>query len=135
MKTQTVLFWIARIIAAIILLQTLFFKFTGAPESVEIFSKLGIEPWGRIGTGILEFITALLILIPFTVWLGSILAIGLMAGALFSHLTVLGIVVQNDHGQLFLYALIVLACASFSFWKSKNQIPLSLKKLLPSFLQ
>jgi uncharacterized membrane protein YphA (DoxX/SURF4 family) len=135
MKTATVLFWVARIIAALLLLQTLFFKFTGAPESVEIFSTLGIEPWGRIGTGVLELIAAILILVPSTVWLGSLLAVGLMAGAVFSHLTILGIEVQHDHGQLFAYALIVLVCSLFSFWKSKSQIPSSLKKYLPSFLQ
>lgn len=78
MKIQTVLFWIARIIAAIILLQTLYFKFSGAEESIQLFSQLGIEPWGRIGTGVLELIASVLILIPSTVWMGSILAIGLM---------------------------------------------------------
>jgi uncharacterized membrane protein YphA (DoxX/SURF4 family) len=135
MKTATILFWAARIIAVLLLLQTLFFKFTGAPESVEIFSKLGIEPWGRIGTGVLELIAAILILVPTTVWLGSLLAVGLMAGAVFSHLTVLGIEVQGDGGQLFAYAIIVLLCSLFSFWKSKSQLPSFIKRYLPSFLQ
>ena len=133
MKTQTILFWIARIVAAIILLQTLFFKFTGAEESVKLFSALGVEPWGRIGTGVLELIASALILIPSTVWLGSILAVGLMAGAIGSHILIIG-VMRDDGGQLFLYALIVFVCAMFSFWKSKNQIPISIKKFLPSFL-
>lgn len=135
MKTATILFWAARIVAALLLLQTLFFKFTAAPESVEIFSKLGIEPWGRIGTGIFELIAAILILVPSTVWLGSLLAVGLMAGAVFSHLTVLGIEVQHDGGQLFVYALIVLFCGLFSFWRSKGQIPTVIRKYLPSFIQ
>ncbi len=133
MKTQTILYWTARIVAAIILLQTLFFKFTGARESVELFTKLGVEPWGRIGTGVIELIAAVLILIPATVWFGSLLAVGLMAGAIASHVTVIGIM-RNDGGQLFLYALVVFFCASFSFWKSRGQIPLPLKKFLPSFL-
>lgn len=135
MKTSVILFWAARIIAALLLLQTLFFKFTAAPESVEIFSKLGIEPWGRIGTGVMELIAAVLILIPSTVWLGAVLAVGLMAGAVFSHLTVLGIEVQHDGGQLFAYALIVLICGLFSLWKSRDQLPSFIKKYLPSFLQ
>lgn len=135
MKTPVILFWIARIIAALLLLQTLFFKFTAAPESVEIFSKLGMEPWGRIGTGVLELVAALLILIPSTVWFGALLAVGLMAGAVFSHLTVLGIEVQHDGGQLFAYALIVLFCGLFAFWKSKSQVPSLIRKYLPSFLQ
>lgn len=134
MKTSTIFFWIARIVVAIILLQTLFFKFTGAEESIELFTKLGVEPWGRIGTGILELIASALILIPATVWLGSVLAVGLMTGAIASHILVIG-VMRDDGGQLFLYALIVFICALFSFWMSKTQIPEPLKKILPSFLQ
>jgi len=124
----------ARIVAAIILLQTLFFKFTGAQESVELFTKLGAEPWGRIGTGVIELIASALILIPATVWLGSLLAMGLMAGAIASHILVIG-VMRDDGGQLFLYAVIVFVCALFTFWVSKNQVPEPIKKLLPSFFQ
>lgn len=134
MKTQTILFWVARIIAAIILLQTLFFKFTGAPESVELFTKLGVEPWGRIGTGVLELIASVLILVPSTVWLGAAVSIGLMVGAIASHILIIG-VVRDDGGQLFLYAVIVLVFASISFWMSKRQIPESIRKFLPSALQ
>jgi uncharacterized membrane protein YphA (DoxX/SURF4 family) len=100
--------WILRIIAALIMLQTLYFKFSSSEESVYIFSKLGMEPWGRIGTGILELIASILILYPKTTFFGSLLAIGLMLGAIGAHFTKLGIVVKNDGGQLFIYALIVL---------------------------
>ena len=134
MKRQTIINWIPRIVAAAILLQTLFFKFSGAEESVQLFTQLGVEPWGRIGTGILELVASVLILIPATVWLGATLAIGLMSGAILSHFLVIG-VLRNDGGQLFLYAIIVLACALFSFWTSRSQVPSSIKKLLPSFLQ
>jgi uncharacterized membrane protein YphA (DoxX/SURF4 family) len=103
--------WALRLLAAIILLQTLFFKFTAAPESVYIFSAVGMEPWGRIGTGVLELIAALLILVPPTTAVGALLAIGLMSGALFFHITKLGIVVQNDGGQLFIYALLVFVAS------------------------
>jgi len=104
----TIGIWVLRILAALILLQTLFFKFTAAPESVYIFSAIGMEPWGRIGIGVLELIASVLILIPSTTLYGSVLAVGLMAGAVFFHLTKLGISVLNDGGQLFIYALIVL---------------------------
>jgi hypothetical protein len=90
-------------------LQTLFFKFSAAPESVYIFSTLGLEPWGRILVGIFELIAAVLLLVPYTTLLGAVLGVGLMGGALFSHLTKLGIVVQNDSGELFILALIVFA--------------------------
>lgn len=99
--------WILRLIAAIILLQTLFFKFTASAESVYIFSAVGMEPWGRIGSGVVELIAAILILIPATTGIGALVALGVMSGALFFHITKLGLVVMNDHGQLFIYALLV----------------------------
>lgn len=104
--------WVLRLAAAVIMLQTLYFKFTAAPESVYIFSTLGLEPWGRIGIGSLELIASILIVIPKTTSLGALLAAGIMAGAIFSHLTKLGIVVQNDGGQLFMLALIVFLCSA-----------------------
>jgi uncharacterized membrane protein YphA (DoxX/SURF4 family) len=100
--------WVLRIVAALIMLQTLYFKFTSSEESVYIFSQLGMEPWGRIGTGILELIASVLILYPRTTFFGSVLAIGLMGGAIMAHLTKLGISVKGDGGQLFIYALLVL---------------------------
>ena len=107
MNFSVISIWVLRLLAAVILLQTLYFKFSAAPESIYIFSKLGMEPWGRIGTGILELIAGILLLIPATTVFGALLAIGLMAGAIFFHLTKLGISVQNDGGQLFIYALFV----------------------------
>lgn len=134
MKIQAILTWVARIVAAIILLQTLFFKFSGAPESVELFTQLGVEPWGRIGTGVLELIASLLILIPASTWFGALLAIGLMIGAIASHVLVIG-VLRNDGGQLFIYALIVLICSLYAFWSTKETIPDQIRKFLPSFLK
>lgn len=101
---------VARIIAAAIMLQTLYFKFTAHPESVYIFSTLGIEPFGRIGSGIAELIASVLLLIPTTAWIGAFMGLGVMAGAIVSHLTVLGIDVRNDGGQLFYMALITFVC-------------------------
>src|SRR2546423_5232454 len=88
--------WVLRLLAAVIMLQTLYFKFSGAEESIYIFSTLGIEPWGRIGIGILELIASVLILFPRTTGIGALLGIGLMSGAIFFHLTKLGLVVMND---------------------------------------
>lgn len=109
MNVQLIIFWIARLAAAIIMLQTLYFKFTGQPESIYIFSTLGIEPWGRYGSGIVELIASFLILIPATSWIGAALGLGVMLGAIVSHLTLLGIVVQDDGGYLFILALVVAA--------------------------
>ena len=93
--------WIIKLIAVIILLQTLYFKFTGAEESVYIFKTLGAEPYGRIGSGIIELIASILILIPRTTLLGALMGLGTMLGALLSHLFILGIEVKGDGGELF----------------------------------
>src|SRR3954466_15163089 len=101
--------WILQLVAAVILFQTLFFKFTGAKESVYIFSTLGIEPWGRIGSGIVELIASVLLLMPSTVVFGALLSLGVITGAIVSHLTKLGIALPavGDHGELFALALVV----------------------------
>jgi len=110
MTFKNIISWLLRLTAAIILLQTLYFKFTGQPESVELFTKLGVEPWGRIGTGILELCASILLLVPATVFLGALLGIGLMSGAILAHLTVIGIESKGDGGQLFMLAITVLVC-------------------------
>jgi uncharacterized membrane protein YphA (DoxX/SURF4 family) len=115
--------WILRLLAAVILLQTLYFKFSAAEESVYIFSTIGMEPWGRIGSGVLEMIAAVLILIPATTAIGAVLGLGLMSGAIFFHLTKLGISVKGDGGQLFIYALIVfISCAVLAIFYRKDLI-------------
>jgi putative oxidoreductase len=108
MTFKNIISWLFRIVAAVILLQTLYFKFTGHPESVELFTKLGVEPWGRIGTGIIELVTGILLLIPATAFIGGFLGMGLMAGAIASHLLVIGIESKGDGGQLFMLAIAVL---------------------------
>ncbi|MES2776646.1 MAG: DoxX family protein [Bacteroidota bacterium] len=116
MNKKNIFAWVLRLIAAVIMLQTLYFKFTGQEESIYIFTTLGIEPWGRIGSGIAELIASLLILIPRTTVYGAVMGMGIMAGAIFSHLTKLGLVVMNDGGQLFIYALLVFcSCAALVF--------------------
>lgn len=120
---KTILIWIVKLIAVVILVQTLFFKFSGAEESVYIFTKLGIEPFGRIGSGIVELIASILILIPRTTLLGAILGFGTMLGAIFSHLLVLGIEVKNDGGELFTLAIITLLCCAILILQNKSKIP------------
>lgn len=111
MKKELFISWILRILAAIILLQTLYFKFTGAAESIELFTKLGVEPVGRIGIGIIELITGIALLIPRTVFIGAVLGTGIMLGAILSHVFVLGISSNGDGGLLFLLAIVVLICS------------------------
>src|SRR5438477_2949903 len=123
MKICTIIAWICRIAAAVILLQTLFFKFTAAPESVYIFTRVGLEPYGRIGSGVAELIAAILILIPATTWIGAGLALGVMFGAIFSHLTVLGIDVMGDGGLLFGLAVAVAACSLALLFLQRRRLP------------
>lgn len=123
-RMMTVVTWALRLVAAVILLQTLFFKFTGAEESKYIFTKVHAEPWGRIGSGVVELIAAALLLYPRTTWLGALLASGVMAGAIMSHLTILGIEVQGDHGLLFALALTVFTCSLALLVISRKQIPI-----------
>jgi uncharacterized membrane protein YphA (DoxX/SURF4 family) len=126
MKTSTtIISWSLRIIAALIMLQTLYFKFTGAEESVYIFTTLGLEPVGRIGSGIAELVASILLLIPSRTWLGALLSIGIMGGAIMSHLTILGIEIRGDGGLLFSYSLIVMLCSLGVLWLHREQ-PLAL---------
>ncbi len=109
MQPKIIILWVLRILAALILLQTLYFKFSAHPQSVQLFTMLGMEPWGRIGIGVMELIAAILILYPRTTAFGALLGIGLMAGAIFFHLTKLGINFGGDP-WLFIYAVTVFVC-------------------------
>jgi uncharacterized membrane protein YphA (DoxX/SURF4 family) len=122
-KGSKIASWVAQIVVAVILLQTLYFKFTAAPEPVWIFQQLGVEPWGRIATGIFELIAGLAILIPATAALGALLSAGLMVGAILSHLTVLGIEIQGDGGTLFVMALVVFAASLVVLWIRRRELP------------
>lgn len=127
-KTQNIVSWILQLIVAAILFQTLFFKFTGAEESKYIFSTLGLEPWGRIGSGVIELIAVILLLIPSTVTIGAILALGAVSGAIMSHLTKLGISVRNsdgiyDGGLLFALAVTVLIGSAIILFLRRSEIP------------
>ncbi len=123
----TLISWACRLVVAVILFQTLFFKFSGAEESKYIFSTLmgpELEAYGRIGSGIVELIAVVLILIPGTAWLGALLALGTISGAIFSHLTMLGIVVQDDGGLLFGLALTVFGLSAITLLIHRHQLPI-----------
>ncbi len=115
--------WLLSILAAFLLLQTLFFKFSGSEESVYIFTEIGLEPWGRIGSGVLELIAGLMLLTNKYRVYGAILSLGIISGALFFHLTSLGIEILNDDGLLFYYAITVFVSSVLLLILKKNQIP------------
>lgn len=126
-STLTVVSWICRIAVAVILLQTLFFKFTGAEESKYIFTTLmgaEYEAFGRIGSGAVELVAAILLLIPGTAWLGALLALGTISGAIFSHLTKLGIVVKDDGGLLFILAITIFVLSGIVLLIHRRDLPI-----------
>ena len=127
MKKQHIIL-VLRLAVAVILIQTLRFKFTADPVSVYIFETVGLEPFGRIGIGVLELIAGILILIPRTVWAGALLSLGLMSGAIFMHLTKLGIEVQEDSGVLFTTALVTFLLSAVVLFIYKKDIPILGKK-------
>lgn len=116
--------WGAQLLAAAILAQTLFFKFTAAEESVYIFTTLGLEPWGRIGSGVAELVAVLLLLRARTAALGALLSAGVIAGALQAHLTKLGIDVQGDGGLLFGLAVVTFVASLVVLFLRRRQIPI-----------
>jgi uncharacterized membrane protein YphA (DoxX/SURF4 family) len=121
---KKIVYIILRLIIAIILVQTLRYKFTAHPDSVFIFSELGMEPYGRIGIGILELIAAVLILIPGTIWLGALLTAGVLSGAVFFHLTSIGIEVNGDGGGLFFMGLATFILSLIVLWWDRKAIPI-----------
>jgi putative oxidoreductase len=130
-KAQTAISWLLQLVVAGILLQTLFFKFTGAEESVYIFSTVGrffniagVEPWGRIGSGVVELVASLLLLVPSTASIGAILTMGVIGGAIVSHLVILGIDVKGDGGLLFGLALTAFIGSAIVLILRRSQIPL-----------
>lgn len=126
MSPLLIVSWAARIVVAVILLQTLFFKFTGAEESKYIFSTLlgpDIEAFGRIGSGVVELIAAILLVTPRTAWLGALLSLGTIAGAIMSHLTMLGIVVKDDGGLLFALAVTVFVLSGVVLLIHRRELP------------
>lgn len=127
MKISVIAIWILRLLAAVIMLQTLYFKFTAHEESVALFTMLGMEPWGRIGTGVFELIASILILFPRTTGFGAALGLGLMSGAIFFHLTILGLKVGGDY-VLFIYAVTAFVCCFILLIIYRNQILDILKK-------
>ena len=120
-----VLSWVVQAVVAVILLQTLFFKFTGAPGSVYIFSKLGAEPWGRIASGVFELVAAALLLFPRTVVFGALMSLGVISGAIFSHVTKLGIALTEvgDRGELFALALVVFVGSAVVLFIRRRELP------------
>jgi hypothetical protein len=107
-----------RVVCAAIIGQTLFFKFTGAPAPVEMFTKLGVEPWGRLGAGVLELVAITLLFCPQSAArrVGVALTLATMSVAIGLHLTILGVVTDSDGGLLFGLAWTVAIAAAGCGW-------------------
>ena len=121
MKSSRIIL-VFRIVVALILIQTLRFKFTAHPDSVYIFETIGLEPYGRISIGLLELIASVLLLIPKTIWIGALLTIALMGGAITFHLTKLGIVIKEDSGILFYTAILTFLLSIIILHAQRKEI-------------
>ena len=128
MKSDRIIL-VLRIAVAVILIQTLRFKFTAHPDSVYIFETVGLEPYGRIGIGLLELVAGILLLIPKTVWAGALLTLGIIGGAIVMHLTQLGVEVNRDGGVLFFTAIITFLLSVIILYYFRKDIPIVGKKL------
>ena len=120
---QRIVSWVCSLIAAGIMIETLFFKFTGAEESVYIFSKMHTEPWWRWGQGIWELLASIGLLLPRWRWAGGILTTGAMGAAIFSHMTWLGFSILGDHGLLFGMACVTFVCGFTVLMLHRREIP------------
>ena len=114
--------WIAQIAAAAIMGQTLYFKFTAHPDSVQLFTELGMEPQGRLLIGALELIACVLLLIPSSIVYGALLGSCLMAGAIIGHFTELGW--EGPRLQLGALAIVVLLCCIATLLIRRGELPL-----------
>lgn len=129
-RTAGFISWLFQILSAIILLQTLYFKFSGSPESVYIFETVGLEPWGRYAVGIMELLAGVLLLIPGLSWLGALLGLTVISVALLFHITLLGIEVMGDGGALFYLATTVFISCSAILWLRRAELKTTIKKWL-----
>jgi len=120
--------FVLRLTVAIILIQTLRFKFTAHPDSVFIFKTIGLEPVGRILTGIAELIAGILLLVPKTVWIGAFLTLGIIGGAIVMHLTKLGIVINDDNGALFITAIVTFILSLIILYVYRRDFPINFFK-------
>jgi hypothetical protein len=122
--SERIIFYLKRgaaILAALIFLQTLYFKFSAHPDSVYIFTKIGGEPYLPKGSGIAELGIGLLLLYPKTSHYGALPGLLLMLGAIGQYQFVPGINVNNHGGTLFALALITLiSCVIVLVLKRKN---------------
>ena len=121
-RSQMLTSRICRFIAAAIMGETLWFKFTAHPESVWIFSQMNMESWWRYGQGVWELLASVLLFTPRLKWLGAMLAAGAMGAAILSHIAVLGIAIRGDHGLLFGMACTTLACSLAVLWIHQQSI-------------
>lgn len=111
-----------KLLISLIVGQTLFFKFSGAEESIYIFSTLKVEPWGRIALGTLELLSIILLWISRTTVYALILIFVMMCGAVASHLFILGIDIMGDGGELFILGMVTLLTSAVLLFTKREEI-------------
>lgn len=133
-KPLGIVSWVGQLVVVAILGQTLFYKFSGASETVALFEVLGMGAAGRYGTALMELVAVVLLLVPRTAWAGGLVALGVISGAIMSHLTTLGVSIDAEKlgnpdlaplegPGLFVMALIVFAASAAVVVIRRRQIP------------
>ncbi len=129
-RSSKILSWAVQILAAVVLFQTLYYKFSGGPETVYIFETIGMEPWGRYISGLLELVAAILLLLPRISWVGAMLGLGMISFAIYFHFTQLGIEIKGDGGALFYLAVTVFVSCVIILLLRRHQLKADIRRLM-----
>jgi len=89
-KIMNAVLWVLQIAAAGVFLMVGFLKLSGNAQLVGLFQAIGLGQWFRYLTGTLEVAGAILLLIPRTSGLGALMLVGVMVGAVMTHLFIVG---------------------------------------------
>ena len=119
---KKIISWILQLVVVVILGQTLFYKFTDAPETAELFAQLGMGAFGYKLIGLLELIACILLLIPASVATGALLGWGLMTGAIIAHVTEIGF--EGELGVLGAMAITAWLCCMVIMYLNRRSLPI-----------
>lgn len=115
MNIKFIMSWIFIILAFAILVYNAYLKLNSNSGAIQLFSGLGLEPYGRFAIGLFELTAALLLLYPGTVKYGAVLGFILMTGVIFIHITKIGIALNGNYSFFFM-GVIAFFCCTGLIW-------------------
>jgi len=117
MNVKFIMTWILIIPTVLILIYNAYVKLSSSPGAIQLFTGLGLEPYGRLLLGATEIFAALLIVYPPTMKYGAVLGVILMSGVILIHLTKLGIALGGDY-SFFIMGIVAFCCSAALIWIS-----------------